>query len=98
MSPELLIAILGTGGLAAIIPKVIDGIRAYQTGRAEQEKQENRSALSRLANAEERADNEASFRRRIEEWAGGLVYMLKQIGVPESGIPPKPERKERVSP
>ena len=87
-------AVLALGG-ASIIPKVIDGIKAWQTGRAREEKRENRTALGRLATAEEERDDEANFRRRIEEWAGGLVYMLKQIGVPTDKIPPKPERPRR---
>jgi hypothetical protein len=86
-------AVLGAGGLAAIVPKVIDGIRAWQSGRAVAEKTRNRSALARMVDAEKERDDEASFRRQVEEWAGRLVYMLVQMGVPEDKLPARPERK-----
>jgi hypothetical protein len=89
-------AVLGAGGLAAIIPKVIDGIRAWQSGRADQEKNENRSALGRMWKAEKERDEEATFRRAVEEWAGRLHYLLIQMGVPEDKLPARPERKQRV--
>jgi hypothetical protein len=94
MTPEMVIAILGAGGLSVIVPKVIDGIRAWQSGRADEEKAQNRTALGRLATAELERDEEANFRRRIEDWAGELVYMLKQIGVPVDQIPKKPAREK----
>jgi len=92
ITPELATAVIVALGGASIIPKIIDGVRAWKSGRAREEKHENRTALGRLVEAEERADSEASFRRRVEEWASGLVYMLKQIGVPDAQIPPKPTR------
>jgi len=92
ITPELATAVIVALGGASIIPKIIDGVRAWKSGRAREEKHENRSALGRLVEAEERADDEMNFRRRVEEWASGLVYMLKQIGVPETQIPPKPQR------
>lgn len=94
MTPEMVIAVLGAGGLSVIVPKVIDGIRAWQSGRADEEKAQNRTALGRLATAEQQLDDEANFRRRIEDWAGELVYMLKQIGVPVDQIPKKPAREK----
>lgn len=94
MTPEIIMAILGAGGLAAVVPKVIDGFAALRSGRAAEEKQQNQSLLTRVINAERRFDLEADFRRSIEEWASGLVYLLKQIGVPEDKIPPKPTRKD----
>jgi len=94
---DIIIAVLGAGGVASVIPKIVDGIKAWRTGRASEEKQENRRQLGRIFTAEKLADDEASFRRRIEEWAGELIYMLKQIGVPAEKIPPKPVRKDRVN-
>lgn len=96
MTPEIATAIIVALGGASIIPKLIEGFRAWQSGRAKEEKAENRSALGRLVAAELRADDEAEFRRRVEEWAGGLVYLLKQMGFPEDRIPVKPVR-EKVS-
>jgi hypothetical protein len=83
--------ILALGG-AKLIPMAIDGIKSMRNGRAREEKQNNRTALGRLVAAEERADNEMNFRRRVEEWASELVYMLKQLGVPDHKIPAKPQR------
>lgn len=94
---DIIIAILGAGGLASIIPKIVDGIKAWRTGKASEEKQANRAQLGRIFTAERERDNEANFRRRIEEWAGELIYMLKQIGVPNDKIPPKPLRKDRAN-
>lgn len=86
-------AVLGAGGLAAIIPKVVDGIRAWQSGKADEEKAANRSALGRLVIAERERDEEATFRRQIEDWAARLHYLLIQMGVPEDKLPARPERK-----
>lgn len=98
MTAAELTALVIAVGSAPVIIKILDWIKATRSGRALREKAENRSALSRLVDAEEERDEEANFRRRIEEWAGGLVYMLKQIGVPTEQIPPKPERRRTVKP
>ena len=86
-------AVIAALGGAKIVPMVIDGIRAHRNNRAKEERQENRTLLGRAKYAEARADREAEFRRRIEEWGGRLAYMLAQLGVPEHKIPPKPERQ-----
>jgi hypothetical protein len=91
-SAEIITAILGVGGLGFLIPKLIDGLRAWHSGRAKEERTANRSLLTRALSAENSYEKEITFRRLIEEWAGELVYMLKQIGVPTNKIPPKPER------
>jgi hypothetical protein len=95
ITPELITAILGVGGLAAIVPKVIDGVRAWRSGRAREEKQQNRSALGRLVAAEQQRDDEAEFRRAVENFAGMLHRMLIQLGVPEDKLPAWPTRKIR---
>lgn len=99
MNVETVTAVIVALGGATLIPKLLDWLKATQSGRAQAEKRKNRSILDRVDEAEERAkeaddraDDEANFRRLIEEWAGGLVYLLKQIGVPENQIPRKPER------
>jgi hypothetical protein len=89
----MLTAILGVGGLAAIVPKVIDGLRAWRSGRAVAERTRNRSLLERLIDAERRAEAEADFRRLLEEYAGVLRLMLVNSGTPASTIPPWPVRK-----
>jgi hypothetical protein len=93
MTPELLTAILGVGGLAAIVPKIIDGVSAWLSGRAKTEKARNQTVLSRLSAADRRAENEAEFRRVLEEYAGQLRLMLVNAGVPASALPPWPVRE-----
>lgn len=92
MTPELITAILGVGGLAAIVPKVIDGFAAWRSGRAATEKNQNRTLLERLADADKRAENEADFRRSLEEYAGALRLLLIQAGYTLHRLPPWPVR------
>jgi hypothetical protein len=89
---EVVTAIIVALGGASIIPKVVDGIKAHRDNRAKDERQENRTLLGRAKYAEARADHEADYRRRVEEWGGRLAYMLAQLGVPADKIPSKPER------
>lgn len=95
MTPELWTAVLGVGGLAAIVPKVIDGVSAWRTGRAADEKTKNQSLLQRTVAAEQRAENEAEYRRQVEEYAGRLRVFLVDLGVPADGLPAWPDRKQR---
>jgi hypothetical protein len=92
MTPELITAIIGVGGLAAIIPKLIDGWIAWRSGRARTEKYRNQSILERLADAEKRAENEADFRRALEEYAGHLRILLIGAGVTVERLPIWPVR------
>lgn len=94
MSPELITAIIGVGGLAAIIPKVIEGFTAWRTGRAVNEKGRNQTLLSRVTSADRRAESEADFRRKLEEYAGTLRLMLVELGVPAHKLPPWPVRQK----
>lgn len=93
MDPALVTAILGVGGVAAILPKVIDGLIAWKNGRALSEKRQNQSILERLAEADKRAEQEADFRRALEEYAGVLRLLLVQAGMAIQQIPPWPVRK-----
>jgi hypothetical protein len=92
MTPELMTAMLGVGGLAAIIPVIIDGLKAWRSGRALTEKRQNQSILERLADAERRGEAEADFRRKLEEYAGALRLLLIQAGIPPHRIPAWPVR------
>jgi hypothetical protein len=92
MTPELWTAILGIGGLAAIIPKAIDGMLAWRSGRAATEKRQNQGILERLADSEKRGEAEADFRRKLEEYAGALRLLLIQAGLAPHRIPPWPVR------
>jgi hypothetical protein len=93
MTPELITALIGVGGLAAIIPKVIDGLSAWLSGRAKTEKAKNQTILSKLSAADRRAEAEAEFRRALEEYAGQLRLLLINAGVPPAAIPPWPVRE-----
>ncbi|QOI67667.1 hypothetical protein SEA_ORCANUS_22 [Arthrobacter phage Orcanus] len=94
MTPELLTAILGAGGLAAIVPKLIDGIKAWRSGRALEEKDKNKGLVDRLAVAESRLEAEAVYRRAVEEYASTLRRVLIEVyGVPVERLPPWPVRK-----
>lgn len=94
MTPELLTAILGAGGLAAIVPKLIDGIKAWRSGRALEEKDKNRGLVDRLAAAESRLEAEILWRRAVEEYASSLRRVLIEVyGVPADRLPPWPVRK-----
>lgn len=93
LTPELITAILGVGGIAAILPKLIEGIQALNSGRAVTEKRKNQSILERLADSEVRAQAEADFRRALEEYAGALRLMLINAGIAPHRIPPWPVRK-----
>jgi hypothetical protein len=94
MTPEVITALLGVGGLSVILPKLIDGLRAWRSGRAAAEKVNNRSLLSRLTDAEARAEAEAGFRRKLEEYAGALRLLLVQAGIPAEKLPPWPVREK----
>jgi hypothetical protein len=93
VTPELITALIGAGGIAAILPKIIDGLIAWRSGKAQSEKARNRSALERAAEAEKRAEAEADFRRALEEYAGALRLLLVGAGYALHRIPPWPVRK-----
>ena len=92
---ETVTAIIAALGGAAIIPKLIDGWKALASGRAKEEKDQNRSLLTRVVNAEKRFDMEAEFRRAWEEHCARLKRLLIQVGFPEDKLPPEPTRKDR---
>lgn len=93
MTPEMLTAILGAGGLGAILPKVVDGVSAWLSGRAGSEKSRNQALLRRLHTTEARAESEAEFRRQLEEYAGALRLLLVNSGTVAAALPPWPARK-----
>lgn len=94
MTPEMWTAIIGVGGFSVIIPKLIEGIIAWRTGRAQTEKAQNQSILDRLAESERRSETEAKWRRAIEEYAGILRLMLVQAGIAPEKVPPWPDKTD----
>jgi hypothetical protein len=95
MTPELLTAILGAGGLSVIVPKLIDGIRAWRSGRAQAEKEKNRGLANRLVGAEVRADYEAAWRRILQDHVATLRVLLIGQGIPAESLPPWPEPPDK---
>lgn len=95
MTPEMWTAIIGVGGFSVIIPKLVDGIIAWRTGRAQNEKVHNQSILDRLAESERRSQSEAELRRKLEEYAGTLRLLLVQAGIAAERIPPWPDKVEQ---
>ena len=89
MTPEMWTAIIGVGGFSVIIPKLVDGIVAWRSGRAADERVHNKTMLERLAEAEQRAMDESEFRRALEEYAAKLRLLLIQASIV---VPPWPER------
>ncbi|UVK62561.1 hypothetical protein SEA_TAYLORSIPHT_22 [Arthrobacter phage TaylorSipht] len=95
MTPELLTAILGAGGLTVIVPKLVDGIKAWRSGRAVEEKEKNKGLVDRLAAAESRLEAEIIWRRIVEEYAATLRRALIEVyGVPADRLPPWPVRSK----
>lgn len=94
MSPEMWTAIIGVGGFSVIVPKLIDGLIAWRTGRAQTEKAQNQYILDRLAESERRSELEAKWRRALEEYAGILRLLLVQAGFPMDKVPPWPDKTD----
>lgn len=93
MSPELLTALLGAGGVAALVPKLVDGLKSWRSGRAEAEKLNNLSLAERLALAEGRLELEIYRRRAMEEYAAGLRRLLiEECGYEAGRLPAWPSR------
>lgn len=93
-TPETVTAIIAALGGAAIIPKIIEGLKALASGRAKEEKDQNRSLLTRVVNAEKRFDMEAEFRRAWEEHCAFLERLLIHMGLPKDKLPVHPTRKK----
>jgi hypothetical protein len=98
MTPEMWTAIIGVGGFSVIIPKLIEGIIAWRSGRAQTERAHNQSILDRLAESEQRSQREAEWRRSLEEYAGVLRLLLVQTGISMHKVPPWPDKKEGKKP
>jgi len=94
MTPEQITALVTAGGLGLIVPKAIDGISAWLSGRAKAEKGRNQTVLHKLSAADRRAESEAEFRRSLEEYAGQLRLLLVNAGVPVASLPPWPVRQQ----
>jgi len=79
--------VLAVGGVPAVI-KLLDWFKAIRSGRAREEKQRNRLALSQL-------EEEMTFRRRLQEHISVLRRLLIDMGFPEDKLPTLPVRTYR---
>lgn len=93
MSPELLTALLGAGGVAALVPKLVDGLKSWRSGRAEAEKRKNQRLSDRMTAAEGRLELEIYRRRAMEEYAAVLRRLLiEDCGIEAGTLPDWPSR------
>lgn len=88
MTVEQLTALVLALGIGPIVLKLIDWVKAIRSGKAADEKQRNRMALSQL-------EEEMTYRRVMQEYASRLRRLLIDIGFPEDKIPEWPVRKHR---
>jgi len=95
MSAAEITALVIALGSAPLLMEAIKGFKAWKSGRAREERANNRNALGRLVKAEERADNEASYRRKMQEYASSLRRILVELGYPEDKLPPWPVRERQ---
>lgn len=95
MTVEQLTALVIALGSAPVVLKLIDWAKATRSGRANAEKQRNRNALGRLVEAEEKAEDEATYRRIIQEYASELRRLLIDWGYPKERLPDYPVRPVR---
>lgn len=95
---EWIVAIVGPAGLAALIPRAMKEFRAWRSGRAEDEKRANRSALGRLVEAETETEFQTEWRRLLSEHAAHVRRIAIDWGVPENVLPewPKPPARQKV--
>ncbi|GAA4916047.1 hypothetical protein [Nesterenkonia rhizosphaerae] len=88
-------SVFGAGGFAVV---GLQEFRKWRSGRAQQERERNNTLKRRtdLAEAERRyhydlREWEATYRRRVQEFASRLIGMLAERQVPQEAMPPYPE-------
>lgn len=103
MTPEMMSAILGTGGilgaLVVIVPKAIDGWQANRSGRAQREREHNRSIIQAARHAEAERDEAREQRDRAEQVSDEMSTKARKVAeyasrlrrqLYEAGIEPEP--------
>lgn len=103
MTPEQWAAIIAAAGLPLILSKVVDGIAAWRSGRAADERRRNSEAASRIARTETALaecrrilDGESTYRRLLAEHAHHLRSLLLDAGWSPSDLPEWPAHPHRT--
>lgn len=89
---QLIVAIIGAGGLTAAIPALIKGIRDHRSGKHAAEKERNTSALAQRDEAIRDRDAADEWRIAWSNYAGDLTFLLKQHGIDVPEAPKRPAR------
>ena len=97
MDAGTIAAIIGAGGISGLLVQAFNGWRGMRDGSHAREKERNVDALTQRDDAvrdrikaDHRADREASYRRKLSEYASQLRRMLIEKGTPVDQIPPWP--------
>ena len=98
MDPALIAAIIGAGGLAALVPQIFSGVRGLLDGHHAREKAENVDALAQRDRAILERDRADRCRRVMVEHAATVRRIAIEHGIGQH-LPPwpgenKPPEKE----
>ena len=92
---EVLVTVLGTGGVGAILLALIKGASSWLSGGASRERARNASYLEQRTSAiterdemAEERESEAARRRTAEEYAALLRRQLIEAGIQPHTAPP----------
>ena len=89
MDPALIAAIIGAGGLAALIPQIFSGVRGLLDGHHTREKEENVDALAQRDAAIRERDRADRCRRVFEDYASRVRRIAIEHGLGHL-LPPWP--------
>lgn len=82
MDPALATVIAAALGGTSVLGYAVQGIVKWRTGRAAEERRENKSIVDRADRAERLADWESAARRLMQELAGRERHKLLEAGLP----------------
>lgn len=88
---EAIIAVAVALGLRELLP----GVVAWLTGRAGREKARVQELIDERDAAESERDEEAEYRRKVEEMASALRRIAVEHGVPADKLPAWPTRRRK---
>lgn len=87
---EAIIAVAVALGVRELLP----GFVAWLTGRAGREKARVQELIDERDTAENERDEEAAYRRKVEEMASTLRRLALEAGVPTDELPAWPTRRK----
>lgn len=85
---EAIVAVAVALGLRELLP----GLVAWLTGRASREKARVQELMRERDAAEDERDEEAVYRRKVEEMGSALRRIALEAGVPAEDLPAWPQR------